>query len=144
MMTDNVNETVRCPFCDEKISRFAKVCRYCNRTIDPALRELEQFNRNTNSSPDPVTIKINAGVPCIQNHIVNDVPLSRLTYILLALFLGGLGVHNFYAGYTGRGVAQLLITILLWWLVIPIIAVAIWCIIEMIVVKTDAAGRRMI
>ncbi len=35
-------------------------------------------------------------------------PKSRLVYILLAVFLGGLGVHNFYAGHVGRAVAQLL------------------------------------
>lgn len=30
-----------------------------------------------------------------------DTPKSRLAYILMGLFLGGLGVHNFYAGYNG-------------------------------------------
>jgi TM2 domain-containing membrane protein YozV len=37
---------------------------------------------------------------------------SRTIYVVLAIFLGHIGVHNFYAGYIGRGVAQLLITIL--------------------------------
>ncbi|MBQ3218003.1 MAG: TM2 domain-containing protein [Akkermansia sp.] len=27
-------------------------------------------------------------------------PKSRLAYILLGVFLGSLGIHNFYAGYT--------------------------------------------
>ena len=31
---------------------------------------------------------------------------------LLGIFLGSLGVHNFYLGYTGKAVAQLLITLL--------------------------------
>jgi TM2 domain-containing membrane protein YozV/DNA-directed RNA polymerase subunit RPC12/RpoP len=65
---------------------------------------------------------------------------SRIVYILLAFFLGGLGIHNFYAGYTGRGITQLLITVLLAWLVIPAIAVGIWVIIEMIVIRKDASG----
>lgn len=65
---------------------------------------------------------------------------SRVVYILLALFLGGLGIHNFYAGYTTKGVIQLLITLLLGWLVIPAIGVWIWCIIEIITVKQDAKG----
>src|SRR5262245_27835588 len=34
-------------------------------------------------------------------------PKSRTTYILLGVFLGPLGAHNFYAGYTGRAVGQL-------------------------------------
>ena len=31
---------------------------------------------------------------------------------VLGIFLGSLGVHNFYLGYTGKAVAQLLITLL--------------------------------
>lgn len=30
-MSDQANEKVHCPFCDERISRFAKVCRYCKK-----------------------------------------------------------------------------------------------------------------
>jgi len=33
---------------------------------------------------------------------------SKTTAILLALFLGGLGIHRFYLGYTWQGVVQLL------------------------------------
>ena len=35
---------------------------------------------------------------------------SKLVAGLLAIFLGGLGIHNFYLGYTGKGVAQLLLS----------------------------------
>jgi TM2 domain-containing membrane protein YozV len=31
-------------------------------------------------------------------------PRTRLAYILLALFLGTLGIHNFYSGHTKHGV----------------------------------------
>ena len=37
---------------------------------------------------------------------------SKLTAGLLGIFLGGFGVHNFYLGYTGKAVAQLLIALL--------------------------------
>ncbi len=37
---------------------------------------------------------------------------SKLTAGLLGIFLGGLGVHNFYLGYTGKAIAQLLISVL--------------------------------
>lgn len=68
---------------------------------------------------------------------------TRLVYILLALFLGALGVHNFVAGYAGRGAAQLLITILLGWLILPLIAVVIWVIIEIVATTRDVNGVRM-
>ena len=66
---------------------------------------------------------------------------SRITYIVLGLLFGCLGVHNFYAGYTGKAIAQLLITLLLGWLVLPLAAVGIWAIVEMCTVTEDASGK---
>ena len=37
---------------------------------------------------------------------------SKLAAGLLGIFLGSLGIHNFYLGYTGKAVAQLLISVL--------------------------------
>lgn len=37
---------------------------------------------------------------------------SKLAAGLLGILLGHFGVHNFYLGYTGKAVAQLLITLL--------------------------------
>lgn len=65
---------------------------------------------------------------------------DRVAFVLLGVFLGALGVHNFFAGYTGRAVAQLLITILVGWLVVPLVAVWIWNIVEVITVTKDAHG----
>ena len=70
-------------------------------------------------------------------------PKNRLAYILLALFLGGLGIHNFYAGYTSKGVAQLLLTLLLFWTILVPLAVWIWTIVEMVTVDHDAEGNPM-
>lgn len=68
---------------------------------------------------------------------------TRVAYILLGLFLGGLGIHNFYAGYTGRGVAQLLITLVIGWLVLPLFAVGLWVLIEVVTVTQDSDGLRL-
>ena len=37
---------------------------------------------------------------------------SKVVAALLAFFLGYFGVHNFYLGYTGKAIAQLLVTLL--------------------------------
>src|ERR1700709_2153686 len=38
-------------------------------------------------------------------------PKSRVAFVLLAVFLGSFGAHNFYAGYTRKAVIQLSITL---------------------------------
>ena len=46
-----------------------------------------------------------------QNTNTNAEQKSKLVAGLLQLFLGGFGVGRFYLGYTGIGVAQILVTI---------------------------------
>jgi len=67
---------------------------------------------------------------------------SRTAYILLGIFLGVFGIHNFYAGYQGKGIAQLLITVLSFGILgfIP----WIWSIIEVITVDRDFYGNPML
>ena len=65
---------------------------------------------------------------------------SRVAFVLLGLFLGGLGIHNFYAGYTGKGVVQLLITLFFGWLIVPLAIVGLWVLIEVITESKDARG----
>jgi len=65
---------------------------------------------------------------------------SRTTFIVLGIFLGALGIHNFYAGYTGRAVGQLCLTIL----TLGYLSVVswIWAIIEICIVEKDSTGLR--
>ena len=37
---------------------------------------------------------------------------SKLVAGVLGILVGGLGIHNFYLGYTGKAIAQLLISVL--------------------------------
>jgi len=63
---------------------------------------------------------------------------SKWAFILLGIFLGAFGIHNFYLGYISRGVTKLLITILsLGWLGW---AAWIWGIVEICTVRVDAKG----
>jgi TM2 domain-containing membrane protein YozV len=76
-------------------------------------------------------------------HVIKQAK-SRGVYVILGLFFGLLGIHNFYAGYFGRGVAQLLIVLTLGWFVIGLVIVAFWVIMELITVKQDAAGDLLV
>jgi TM2 domain-containing membrane protein YozV len=66
-----------------------------------------------------------------------------VAYILLAILVGYFGIHNFVAGYIGRGMAQLLITVFLSWTIIAPIVVWTWAIVEACTVRQDARGRAM-
>ena len=59
---------------------------------------------------------------------------SKMVAGILGILLGGLGVHNFYLGYIGKAVAQLLITILSCGFLSP--ASIIWGLIEGIFILT--------
>ncbi|MDO5581482.1 MAG: TM2 domain-containing protein [Planctomycetia bacterium] len=63
---------------------------------------------------------------------------SRTTYILLAFFFGGLGIHNFYAKRTGTAVIQLLLTVLT--LGAGGVITLPWSLIDMICIKKDGFG----
>ena len=53
---------------------------------------------------------------------------SKMVAALLAFFLGALGVHQFYLGHSGRGIAMLLLTISF----VGLIVSGIWAIVDFI------------
>lgn len=68
---------------------------------------------------------------------------SKVAAGILGIMLGSLGVHNFYLGYVGKGVAQLLLTLLSCGMFTPI--VSIWALVEGIMIlcgsiNTDGKG----
>jgi TM2 domain-containing membrane protein YozV len=67
---------------------------------------------------------------------------SLVVAAVLAFFLGALGIHNFYLGYNGKGIAQLLLTIVGSAVGIgPLIAV-IWALVEFIMILTRSYPDR--
>lgn len=74
---------------------------------------------------------------------------SRVIAGVLALFVGYLGIHNFYLGYKGKGMAQLLLTTIGWIIFFlgPMIA-GVWSFIEALQLflgskNVDAYGIRL-
>ena len=73
-------------------------------------------------------------------------PKSKILAAVLAFFLGGFGVHNFYLGYTSRGITQLVLyliglatSIILVGFVF-LVAVGLWVFIEFIMILIGANG----
>lgn len=111
---------------------MAKFCSNCGK----------ELNENQD-------VCLNCGVSVKKNNSSNNNPnaKSKIAAGLLGIFLGTFGVHNFYLGYTGKAVAQLLITILSCG-TLSVVS-AIWGLIEGIMIltgsiSTDANGNQLV
>ena len=123
-------------------------CQYCNSPVPPGAAQcpacgaqvpVQQGYNNQSPQYGQPYGQPQYGQPYgLQQPVAGQ--KSRATYIILGLLLGGFGVHNFYAGYTGKAVAQLLITLTTVWFGGGLV-VGIWILIEVFTVKVDANGN---
>lgn len=107
-----------CKKCGTKLDEGQQVCLTCGTLVN-----------NSNSQN--------------QQTVNQNIQKSKIAAGLFGIFLGALGVHNFYLGYTGKAVAQLLISILSCGILSFVSA--IWGLIEGILIlagsiTTDALG----
>jgi TM2 domain-containing membrane protein YozV len=134
----------QCPTCGANVKPDASRCPKCGGAVEaPAPAAAPAGAAQV---PQIVFVQQAAAQPAAPAQVqVQALPIgpakTRVAYVLLGLFLGCLGIHNFYAGYTGKGIAQLLICVLTGWLIVPLLIVGIWVLIEIITVKKDATGR---
>lgn len=130
---------MKCEYCDNEVPMDATRCPSCGARV-------------SHSGPI-VVVQPQAGVT--QSHTaiaIGDAPSpvhlgrstqvlrlkSKSVFVLLGIFLGEFGIHNFYLGYFGRGITKLLITVLSlgWFCWIS----WIWGIVEVCIVRIDAKG----
>ena len=89
---------------------------------------------------DEQDICLNCGVRVKKSTTSSDPNAkSKLAAGLFGIFLGAFGVHNFYLGFTGKAVAQLLITVLSCGILSPVSA--IWGLIEGIMILTGKINK---
>lgn len=98
-------------------------------------------NKNEENVNSGININVsnsqNAGQPIYVTN--NTKAVNKVVYCLLAFFLGGIGIHKFYAGKTGSGILYFLFC----WTFIP----GFIAFIEFIVAlcrKTDANGNILV
>ena len=111
-----------------------------------------QPNQQMQQVSPPMTQVNQQTTPVYQGGEVSD--KSKTATALFSIFLGGLGIHRFYVGKVGSGIAMLLLSIfglILSALIIGVpmlIAVGIWDIVDFIMILcgnfTDGQGRKII
>ncbi|CAH0130370.1 hypothetical protein SRABI130_00283 [Pseudomonas sp. Bi130] len=69
----------------------------------------------------------------IEQKVANAQKSTGVAYLLWFL-LGGFGGHRFYLGKTGTAVAQLIITIVGFFTLIPLIVTGIWLLVDLFLI----------
>jgi len=127
-----------CPQCNQSAPLSAKQCSACGH----------MFRTQFTPPPDRTTMVSPPGWQASGYGAPYTVAQkSRLAAGLLGIFLGHLGIHRFYLGYTAIGVVQLLMTLVFSWVTcgITFLAAAVWGLIEGIMILAggiayDATG----
>ena len=84
-----------CTNCGQELEDNATFCFNCGKKIDEIKNEDTIKEENPKKEGVSVTTQ-----------------KSKIAAGLFGIFLGGLGIHNFYLGYNSKGLAQLLISVL--------------------------------
>lgn len=125
------DEAVMCVKCGVAKGQGTNYCHNCGKPVAPGAE-----------------VCLNCGVA--NKKVATAGSKSKLVAGLLGIFLGCFGVHNFYLGYTGKAVTQLVLTIVGYVLccvvigIIPVVGVAIWALVEAIMIlcgKIDVDGQ---
>ncbi len=124
-------------------------CRNCGREIDPNAEICvgcgckkgigDKFCPNCGKETvEGANVCMSCG-HALEATVDPAVQKSKMAAGLLGIFLGGLGVHNFYLGYTGKAVAQLLISVLSCGTLAA--ASSIWGLVEGIMILTGSINK---
>ena len=92
---------------------------------------------------DNAAVCVNCGVAVQTAPVVSS--KNKIVAALLAFFLGGLGIHNFYLGYTKKAIIQLVLCLAGSLIVIGPFIVGVWAFVEFIMILLgkidDAEGK---
>ena len=92
-----------CKNCGNPMDSAAAVCIKCGAAVGFGAA----FCQNCGGETAPgAAVCLKCGAPLGQA-VVTGEQKSILTAGLLGIFLGGLGIHNFYLGFTGKAIAQI-------------------------------------
>lgn len=120
-----------CNRCGKELPDGTNFCDECGNDLRVSRNNDQGYGQDNNQNYNQnYNYNYNTNYP-------NMVPAkSKVAAGVLGILLGGLGIHNFYLGYTGKGLAQLLISVLSCGFLA--IVSSIWGLIEGILILTGS------
>ena len=119
-------------------------CKNCGNAMDPQAAICVKcgvaVGNGNNFCPNCGAQTVPGAAACTQCGVALAQPIpageqkSKMVAGLLGIFLGGLGVHNFYLGYTGKAIAQIVLSLCFG-------VGAIWGLIEGIMILTGSISK---
>jgi len=122
-----------CKNCGAEMHELAAICVKCGCPREAGANFCQYCGKET---PPGTVFCSGCGIPL---HQPKKSKRSKIAAGLLAIFLGSFGVHNFYLGFTGKAVAQLLITVLTCGA--GSVITGIWSLIEGILILTGSSDK---
>ena len=119
-----------CRNCGKQIEDNASVCVNCGVAVGQA----SKYCPNCGAETLPKAVVCTKCGVSLSAPIPEGEQKSKLTAGLLGIFVGGLGVHNFYLGYTGKAIAQICLSLCFG-------VGAIWGLIEGIMILTGSINK---
>lgn len=96
-----------CKNCGTEINENAAACLSCGY----AKGNGDKFCANCGASiNEGAAICTSCGAPVKNSPAANGEQKSKLVAVLLAFFLGGIGIHDFYLGYNKYGIIKIILT----------------------------------
>ena len=96
-----------CKNCGAEMNENAVACMTCGFGKGTG----DKFCANCGKELNPgAMICVNCGAPAAPQAVQNGEQKSKLVAVLLAFFLGSIGIHDFYLGYTKYGVIKIILT----------------------------------
>ena len=127
---------IDCPECSTTVSDKAISCPKCGCPIAKPV-----------VAPSPASTHQST-------QTIVTVAKSRGTFIILGLLFGLIGLHNFYAGYNGRGATKIVLATITFlmdastrfetgFFFVAAVPIAIWVLIELFTNTEDARGHAL-
>ncbi len=122
------DEAIMCVKCGVARGQGSYYCHNCGKPLAPGAE-----------------VCLNCGVAAFGSGALGG--KSKIAAGLLGIFLGCFGVHNFYLGYTGKAVTQLVLTILgialscIFVGIFMVLGSSIWGLVEGIMILTGSINK---